>query len=91
MGTQRISAKNKTLAGFSGSGALYDLHCTVAYGLWCAVRRCSSATRLCGASGIVHGFIESTHAHMIIVWVAWRAFCTALPRSESAHKATLLR
>eukprot|EP00966_Prymnesium_polylepis_P059156 1371202-Prymnesium_polylepis.1 len=23
----------------------------VAYGLWCAVRRCSSTTRLCGASG----------------------------------------
>eukprot|EP00966_Prymnesium_polylepis_P279560 6458241-Prymnesium_polylepis.1 len=23
----------------------------VAYGLWCTVRRCSSATRLCGASG----------------------------------------
>eukprot|EP00966_Prymnesium_polylepis_P082731 1915615-Prymnesium_polylepis.1 len=24
----------------------------VAYGLWCAVRRYSSATRLCGASGL---------------------------------------
>eukprot|EP00966_Prymnesium_polylepis_P162984 3766414-Prymnesium_polylepis.1 len=23
----------------------------VAYGIWCAIRRCSSATRQCGASG----------------------------------------
>eukprot|EP00966_Prymnesium_polylepis_P335910 7391243-Prymnesium_polylepis.1 len=31
----------------------------VAYGLWCAVRRHSSATRLCGASGT--GSVSYTH------------------------------